>query len=257
MKSSISRILISILGLCLLFYSGLRSVDFVQMTVPADKQFLAYFAIASTELGMVFWLATFLYGAEGAVQRGLSLMMVVVDFCGAVSLFSADTLIRSGEKGIIASIDAGTMQTLILALSIIVAINIGATLAFHIFDPEARKKQAAEEAMDQIEELALKKISASASVLASELAPQMADDWLRSTRAKYLNVLSRPGEIAMTRPAAQLPAALAELPASEAPVKLPAQRRNGHVTMEMLNSESAGVELEPDANPTPRRRTKA
>lgn len=249
MKSSISKILITLLGVCLLVYSAVRSIDFIGMTVPPDKQFLAFFAVASTELGMLFWLATFLYGAEGAVQRGLSLMMVVVDFIGAVSLFTADTLIRSGEKGIIASIDAGTMQTLILALSIVVAINIGATLAFHIFDPEARKKQAAEEAMDQIEELALKKISASASVLASELAPQMADDWLRSTRAKYLNVLSRPGEIAMTRPA--------ELPASkpvELPASLPAQKRNGHVTMEVLNSETAIVE--PAANPTLRKRTK-
>ena len=247
MKSSIAKILTSLLGVALLFYSAIRSVDFVAMTVPADKQFLAYFAIASTELGMLFWLGTFLYGAEGPVQRGLSLMMVVVDFIGAVALFSADTLIRSGQAGIIASIDANTMQTLIVALSIVVAINIGATLAFHAFDPEARRKRAAEEAKDQIEDLALKKIADNAQMLASELAPQIAEDWLRNTRAKYLNVIAKPAEIASTKPA--------ELPASK-PVELPAPKKNGHVTMETLQAETVAIVEPAKENPTSRKRAK-
>lgn len=189
MKKAIAILLSTILALALLVYSALRSLDFIGATLPPDKQILAWFALMATEGGLVLWLLYFLYGAAGAWQRGTALLMVVVDLVGAVALFTADTMFRSGEMGLTSALSGDAIRMVILAMSGIIAVNIAAGVLTHLTDPDVRKKQAAEEANDSIEELAIKLINQDAQGLAAELAPLIAADWRIQTRARFTHAL--------------------------------------------------------------------
>jgi hypothetical protein len=189
-KKAIATLLVTALAGALLVYAGMRSLDFIQLTLSADKQILAYFALAATEGGIVFWLLYFLSAARGGWQRGISLLMIIVDFVGSVALFTADTLLRSGEAGLITALAPEEMRSIILAMSGVIALNVAATIACHIFEPDTQKAQAIEEGQGEIDAQTLRKISEIAPSLAAELAPQIASEWAERTRAKYLSNMS-------------------------------------------------------------------
>lgn len=186
MKKSIASLLVSALGLLLLVYSASRSIDFIQMTMPDDQRVLAWFGLAALDGGLVFWLLFFLSGAKGGWQRGIALLMVIVDFVGVVGMFTLDTLYRSAEAGMIAQLSNQEIRSAVLVLSGVIALNIGATVGVHLMDPENLKRMAAEEANDQIEAAALEQIKSSADSLAAELAPRLAADWSDATRRAIL-----------------------------------------------------------------------
>jgi hypothetical protein len=187
MIRKIGALLVNILGAALMAYSASRSLDFVMLTLPPDKQILAYFTIAALDGGIIVWLLSYLHAARGGWQRAISLMMVVVDTLGAVVLFTFDALYRAGERGVIAGLSPEEIRTVILAMSGIIAINIVAGIFYHLTDPERMKRQAEEEAFARIEEAALEQIARSAEQLASQLAPTLAAQWMEETRAKYLS----------------------------------------------------------------------
>ena len=71
------------------------------MTLPADKQVLAYFGLAALDGGLLAWLLAYLHGSHGGWQRGIAIMMVLVDFIGAVAMFTLDTIYNTGKAGLI------------------------------------------------------------------------------------------------------------------------------------------------------------
>jgi hypothetical protein len=191
MKKSIASLLVTLLGLALLIYSATRSVDFIMATLPPDRQILAWFGLAALDGGLVFWLLHFLSGAKGGMQRAIALLMVLIDFLGAVAMFTADTIYRAGEAGMVQALSPAAVQTVILGLSLVIAANIAAVVLTHISDPEARRSMVNEEAAGAIEDLALKTISENAARLASEVAPQMAAQYLEDLRSQYLGAMTR------------------------------------------------------------------
>lgn len=188
MKRKLGSILVTALGFLLLIYSAARSLDFISLTLPADKAILAFFGLAALDGGLVFWLLNFLYGSRGW-QRTIALIMVVIDFVGAVVMFTMDTLYTTGKAGITVQMSEGEIQTAVIGLSIVIAANVGATVMHHIMDPENLRQMAEEEARDKIEDLALKEINQNAGQLAAELAPQMMKAWMDQERASYQNLI--------------------------------------------------------------------
>ena len=73
----------------------------------------------------------------------------------------------------------------------IIALNIAATIAHHLTEPDLLKKQSEEEAFSKIEDKALEQISEHSDMLASELAPKIASDWMQITRARYKAALGK------------------------------------------------------------------
>ncbi len=189
MLKKIGSLLVTVLALALLVYSATRSLDFISLTLPPDRQILAWFGLAALDGGLVFWLLAYLYGSRGGWQRAISLLMIIVDLVGAVAMFTADTLYNAGKNGLTAALTADQISTAVLALSGIIALNIAATVAHHLTDPDQLKVQAEEEAFDKVEQAALGQISKNADKLAAELAPMLADDWMEVTRAKYRALL--------------------------------------------------------------------
>lgn len=175
-----------VLGAVLLVYSATRSLDFIRMTLPDDRQIMAYFGLAALDGGLIAWLLSYLYGSRGW-QRPLSLVMVLVDLAGAVAMFTLDTLWNTGKAGMTQALTAGELKTAVLALSGIIALNIAATVLHHMTHPDQLREQAEEEAFDKVETATLKQIAKNADQLAAQLAPTLAADWMQQTRARYMS----------------------------------------------------------------------
>jgi hypothetical protein len=187
MFKKIGVLLITVLGGALLVYSATRSLHFIQMTLPEDSKILAYFGLAALDGGLVAWLLSYLYGSRGGWQRAVSMLMVCVDSVGVIAMFTLDTLYNAGEAGMTNAMTAAQIQNAILALSAIIGLNIIATIAHHLTDPDKLREQAEEEAFAKVEDATLKQISKNADTLAAQLAPTMAEDWMTQTRARYLS----------------------------------------------------------------------
>jgi hypothetical protein len=192
MKNKLGSLLATALGAALLVYSATRSLDFISLTLPPDKQILAWFGLAALDGGVVAWLLAYLYGSGSSWQRVIAFLMVIIDFLGAVALFTLDTIYNAGQAGLVTALEPETIQTGVLALSLVIAINIGATIAHHMLDPEALRRQAEEEARAEIEEQALDLIRDNSRALASEIAPQIASNWKSATALEYSHRLKKP-----------------------------------------------------------------
>lgn len=185
MVRKIGTIVIFILAAVLLVYSATRSLDFISLTLPEDRKVLAYFGLAALDGGLVAWILSYLYGSKGW-QRAISFLMVLVDLVGAVAMFTLDTLYNTGKAGMTEALTPSEMQTAVLALSGVIALNIAAAVAHHLTDPEKLREQAEEDAFSKVEDATLKQISKNADSLAAQLAPTLAHDWMNQTRARYM-----------------------------------------------------------------------
>ena len=191
MLKKIGVMIVTLLGGALLVYSATRSLAFITLTLPANRAVLAYFGLAALDGGMIAWLLSFLYGSRGAWQRAIAILMVIVDTIGAIAMFTLDTLYNTGQNGMTEAMTPEVITSAVLALSLIIALNIVATIAHHVFDPERLREHAEEEAFALTEEATLKQISKNAQSLAAEMAPIMAEDWKVQTRAKYMSYVGK------------------------------------------------------------------
>lgn len=187
MFKKIGLLIVTILGGALLVYSATRSLDFISLTLSADRQILAYFGLAALDGGLVAWALSYLYGSRGSWQRAISILMLIVDVIGAIAMFTLDTLYNTGKNGMTSAMSPEAITNAVLALSGIIALNIIATIAHHITDPDKLREQAEEEAFAKVEDATLKQISRNADTLAAQLAPIMAADWQAQTQARYMS----------------------------------------------------------------------
>lgn len=187
MFKKIGVLLVTLLGAALLVYSATRTLHFIQLTLPEDSKILAYFGLAALDGGLVAWMLSYLYGSRGSWQRAISMLMVCVDAVGVVAMFTLDTLYSAGLAGMTEGLTASQIHNAILALSAIIGVNIIATIAHHLTEPDKLREQAEEEAFSKVEDATLKQISKNADALAAQLAPTMAEDWMTQTKARYLS----------------------------------------------------------------------
>ncbi len=174
-----------IIGGGLLVYAASRSLDFVQTTLPTNDQVLGYFALLATSGGMIGWLLVFLYRADGIIQRGTALIMVLVDFAGEAALFTMDTLYRSGEKGLVGQMTPDEIRTVILGMSALIALNIFATIVFELGRMEVLKEIAEGAARDMVMFKALSQIEKDSETVAEEMVPQIVGQWRGNFRSAY------------------------------------------------------------------------
>lgn len=186
MFKSIGSILVTILGGALLIYSATRSLDFISLTLPPERQVLAWFGLAALDGGLIAWLLSYMYGSHGGWQRAISLLMIGVDLVGCVVMFTLDTLYNTGKSGVTQGLSPDEIFTAVLGLSGVIALNIAATVAHHLTEPGMLKMQAEEEAFGKVEAATIKQISSNADQLAAEVSPLVAADWMSNTRAKYM-----------------------------------------------------------------------
>jgi hypothetical protein len=200
MKSKIVTLIITAIGLALLVFTALRTLDLIQLALPADQQITGYLALVAFDGGLIAWTLFYLHGARGAWQRAIAAIMIVVSLTGVLIAFGADMLYSAEQRGTIATLDPAIITGAIWAMVFIIGATVAAVIGIHLTDPEARRMQAEEEARDKITEAALKQIAAHADSLAAELAPQLGAAWLADMRARYIDGLPASTGESQTRP---------------------------------------------------------
>jgi hypothetical protein len=170
MFKKLGQISATVLAGLLLIYSATRSLDFISLTLPHDKQILAWFGLAALDGGLIAWALGYLYGARGW-QRPIAFGMVVIDLIGVIAMFTLDTLYNSGTNGLTVTLTAQEIKWAVIGLSAVIGLNIAATVATHLMSPEALRAQD------------------NAETLAAEVAPIVAADWVNRKRVQHMSKL--------------------------------------------------------------------
>ena len=181
----IAKVLFYTVSVGLFVYAASRSLDFIQATLPADQQILGYLGLLATGGGAIAWLAVFLFYAAGTGQKGLSILFVVIDLLGEFAMFTFDTLYRSGEAGMIATLTADEIRLVVIGLSVLIALNIAASFAFHLLDPETGKRMKEESAKDVLDTAVLAEIEKKAPQLAERMTPQIVHEWEQDFASRF------------------------------------------------------------------------
>ena len=182
---SVATVLFYVIAGMLLIYAASRSLDFILKTLPSDQQTIGFLALAATSGGMIAWLLVFLYKADGIGQKVTAAIMVGVDLIGEFALFTMDTLYQSGQSGMIQQLLPEEIRSVILGMSALIAINIVATVAFHLVDSENMRNMREAFIKDRLENEALKQIEKHGEEIARSLAPQLAEEWRRDFEARF------------------------------------------------------------------------
>jgi hypothetical protein len=129
---TIGKILFYVFVVAVAGWTASLTLAEVKMILPNDPV-TPYFALALFDGGALSWLMTFLGHGRGLVQRGLALLMLVLDLAGVVVL-SAGRLLMGGQS--LANIPTDMGATIVYALIAATLINLVAIYAFHIADPD-------------------------------------------------------------------------------------------------------------------------
>lgn len=181
----VASVLFYAIAAALMIYAASRSLDFITQTLPPDQLLTGYLALAATSGGVVAWLLIFLYKAEGLGQKITAALLVAVDLLGEFVLFTMDTLYQAGQAGLVASLTADEIRLVILGLSGLIAVNILASVVFHLVDPENLRTMRESFVRDQLENQALKLIEKRGEEIAQTLAPALASQWASDFEARF------------------------------------------------------------------------
>src|SRR6266516_1836036 len=86
--------------IALLIFTAIRTLHFLQLTFPADLQYVAYLGLAAFDIGILGWLYFAMHSAEGEAQRTVSYGMIFVCTAGVVITTIADMIIVSSQNGL-------------------------------------------------------------------------------------------------------------------------------------------------------------
>jgi len=185
---AIATILFYVISGALLAYAAMRSLDFISSTLPPEQRLTGYLALAATSGGMIGWLLVFLYKAEGLGQKVTAAMMVVIDLLGEIGLFTADTLYQSGQAGMTSALLPEEIRMVVLALSALIGLNILATVAYHVVDPENARDMREAFIRDRLESDALKHMEKRGEQLAERMAPALAEQWAAEFEQRFSDI---------------------------------------------------------------------
>ena len=187
MNKAIAMIITLFVGGALMIYSASRTLALLQMTLPTGQGDMAFLALAAFDGGLVAWVLTFMFGASGAYQRGIALLMIIICLAGVIVGFGADSILGALNGGIVnaGAVDSSFGLTVVLATVAIIAANIAAVTAFHVLSPENRRRMQEETFSDHIEAAAFQKSNEAIPMLAAQLAEQLTASRMAGLNAKY------------------------------------------------------------------------
>ncbi len=237
-QRGIAKVLFYVISGALLIYAASRSLDFITSTLSSQDQVIGFLGLAATSGGMISWLLVFMHAADGLGQKITAALMVALDLLGEIALFTFDTLYRTGQNGMTAALAPGEIRLVVLVLSGLIALNILATVVFHLVEPENMRRMRESFVRDHLENEALKQIEKHGEEIARSLAPALAQQWrddfearfsdLRSLGLGTVNEQPKPADKKPQPRFTLFPTSTAPAPEAVPPVPLAPPSPNGH-----------------------------
>jgi hypothetical protein len=174
------------LAIALTIFTGSRTLDLIGQWLPANQDIYKWLALAAFEGGFALWALFFATAAEGAPQRGLALLMIVVDFLGIAVATVADLTLTGAKDGKLPAINPDMQQAIVVFIGIIVVVNVAAFMAAKLISPAKLREWAVQDAEDVIYSEEQKAIKSLAPSVAGSMAPIRAQQWANQTWDRLL-----------------------------------------------------------------------
>jgi hypothetical protein len=184
MAKSLTFILVALMALALMLFTASRTLDLLQLLLPSNQSVFAFLGLVAFDGGLLGWSMFFAYGARGAYQRAIALLMVIISLLAIGISVIADLMISASAKGLVTSLSEQQRLAILLAVGAIVFINVAAFFLTHITDPDRLRHMAVEGARDKIQARTLQLISQKADVHANDMADQLSEQWVSEAYAQ-------------------------------------------------------------------------
>ncbi len=199
---NLGDLIVIVLDLVLLIYTGYRSWHFLSGSVAEDFQILAIVGLWGLDIGMLAWSLVWMFGSTTRFQNWTSMSMFVVDLIGVFLTSIVDTLAYGNGSAL-----PPLMRSLAwFGIPIIIGLNVLAGFVYHMTSPSTRKRRA-ERAQD--EELGKQKEKGNLQLRRMNMQLEQAQDYT-TKRASFLVAFAEIAEqnIAMSEIEAQMMARL-------------------------------------------------
>lgn len=143
----------------------------VMSYVLPNNPVVKYFALAIYDIGALVWLGLYTYQAKGTPQRGISLLLFMVDFAGVV-LMTAGGVYLGGQT--LASVPVWMGGAIVNAVIFSTLANVGGAYYYHLSNPGTREAIQAQELEDHLTAEAMRQARANVQREARQLGAIMA-----------------------------------------------------------------------------------
>ena len=174
----------------LLTWTGSLTVTFVSSVMPGSPWYVPVFALVVFDGGMLSWLKVFIDYAQGSSQRAVAIVASVFDFLGVGVMVIAEIFL-GGQTLVAPPPHLG--EYAVWAIGIWTVANVGAVIAFHLMDPEARKRMALQVEKDAVFEEALQKLSKKRAQQSAGLSDILSDGMMAQLRSELATDANRDG----------------------------------------------------------------
>lgn len=141
---NLGDLIVIILDLVLLIYTGYRSWHFLSGSVTSDFQILALVGLWGPDIGMVAWSLVWIFGSATRFQNWVSMGLFVIDMIGVFVTSIVDTLAYGNGEAL-----PPIMRSIAwYGIPIIIGLNVLAGFIYHMTSPSTRKRRA-ERAQDE------------------------------------------------------------------------------------------------------------
>ncbi len=151
MKKFVTGIVALLFGIAVIGFTIKLTYDTMTILFPQDP-ILRWVSIALYDGGVIAWLLTYIARAMGTPQRGISLVMTVLDFLGVVAMVIAGIYL-SGQT--LADIPPWVGSAVVNVTIIAATLNAGAIYFYHASAPDVIEGIQTQELEDTLREEAL------------------------------------------------------------------------------------------------------
>ena len=133
---TLGDLIVLILDLVLLLYTGYRSWHFLSMSIPADFEIMAMIGLWGLDIGAVAWSLVWIFGSTTKYQDWASMTLFVIDLVGVILTSIVDTLSFGATM-------PPMLQTVAwYGIPVIIFANVLGGFIYHMTSPQTRRGRA-------------------------------------------------------------------------------------------------------------------
>lgn len=136
----------------LILWTASLTMNIMEIVLPSSPA-AKYYALALFDGGALVWLGIYVYKAKGTPQRGVSLLLFLLDFLGVVLMTAGGVYMGGQALTDIPEWMAGALVNGVISATLF---NVGAAYYFHISNPETREEMQAQSLEDTLSEEAMR-----------------------------------------------------------------------------------------------------
>ncbi len=134
-------IMVLILDIVLLVYTGWRSYDFLTTSVPSGMELIAMVGLWGLDIGAVLWSVVWMFGSSTKYQDAVAMGFFIFDLLGVILTSTADALMYGGAShNEVLSKTIGSIA--VVAVPLVVVLNVVAGFIYHMTSPQTAERRA-------------------------------------------------------------------------------------------------------------------